>query len=109
MKVRSSDLLVSIAVPFDREIDNINERARNTMIGIGLMALAMVAGVGYWAINNTFRPLRDIEKTASRIAAGDLSQRVPVYPRNTELGRSEERRVGRACGGRRARRRRPGG
>ena len=87
MKVKNTDVLVSIAVPFDREIDNINERARNTMIGIGLMALAMVAGVGYWAINNTFRPLRDIEKTASRIAAGDLGQRVPVYPRNTELGR----------------------
>ncbi|RBP65522.1 two-component system OmpR family sensor kinase [Brevibacterium sanguinis] len=87
MKVQNTDILVSIAVPFDREIDNINERARNTMIGIGLMALAMVAGVGYWAINNTFRPLRDIEKTASRIAAGDLSQRVPSFPRNTELGR----------------------
>ncbi|WP_209323838.1 sensor histidine kinase [Brevibacterium renqingii] len=87
MKVKNTDVLVSIAVPFDREIDNINERARNTMVGIGLLALAMVAGVGYWAINNTFRPLRDIEKTASRIAGGDLSQRVPVYPRNTELGR----------------------
>ncbi len=87
MKVQNTDILVAIAVPFDREIDNINERARNTMIGIGLMALAMVAGVGYWAINNTFRPLRDIEKTASRIAAGDLSQRVPSFPRNTELGR----------------------
>src|SRR5699024_10435530 len=81
MKVKNTDVLC------EREIDNINERARNTMIGIGLMALAMVAGVGYWAINNTFRPLRDIEKTASRIAAGDLGQRVPVYPRNTELGR----------------------
>lgn len=87
MKVQNTDVLVSIAVPFDREIDNINERARNTMIGIGLLALAMVAGIGYWAINNTFRPLRDIEKTASRIAAGDLSQRVPTFPRNTELGR----------------------
>ncbi|MDN6529352.1 MAG: HAMP domain-containing protein, partial [Brevibacterium sp.] len=87
MKVQNTDVLVSIAVPFDREIDGINERARNTMIGIGLLALAMVAGVGYWAINNTFRPLRDIEKTASRIAAGDLSQRVPTFPRNTELGR----------------------
>ncbi|RAD07325.1 two-component sensor histidine kinase, partial [Burkholderia multivorans] len=51
------------------------------------LALAMVAGIGYWAINNTFRPLRDIEKTASRIAGGDLSQRVPTFPRNTELGR----------------------
>ncbi len=80
MKVQNTQVLVTIAVPFDREIDNINERARNTMIGIGLLALAMVAGIGYWAINNTFRPLRDIEKTASRIAGGDLSQRVPTFP-----------------------------
>ncbi|GAA0035365.1 MULTISPECIES: sensor histidine kinase [Brevibacterium] len=87
MKVQNTQVLVTIAVPFDREIDNINERSRNTMIGIGLLALALVAGVGYWAINNTFRPLRDIEKTASRIAGGDLSQRVPTFPRNTELGR----------------------
>lgn len=87
MKVQNTDILVTIAVPFDTEIDNINERARNTMIGIGLMALAMIAGIGYWAINNTFRPLRDIETTASRIAVGDLSQRVPSFPRNTELGR----------------------
>ena len=35
MKVKNTDVLVSIAVPFDREVDNINERARNTMIGIG--------------------------------------------------------------------------
>ncbi|WP_433913748.1 sensor histidine kinase [Brevibacterium litoralis] len=87
LKVENSDLLVAIAIPFDADVDAISERARNTMVGIGLLAFALVAGVGYFLITNTFRPLKDIEKTASRIAAGDLSQRVTPYPRGTELGR----------------------
>ncbi|WP_236864620.1 sensor histidine kinase [Brevibacterium daeguense] len=87
LRVENSSLLVAIGVPFDRDIDAISERARNTMVGIGMLALALVAGVGYFAITNTFRPLKDIEETASRIAAGDLSQRVTTYPPNTELGR----------------------
>lgn len=87
LRVQDTQLLVAIAVPFDEDIDAISERARNTMLGIGMLALALVAGVGYFAITNTFRPLKDIEKTASRIAGGDLSQRVTPYPRGTELGR----------------------
>lgn len=87
LQVQGTPWLVAVAVPFDRDVDDISERARNTMVGIGLLALALVAGVGYFAITNTFRPLKNIEETASRIAAGDLSQRVSKYPRNTELGR----------------------
>ncbi|OFS25895.1 MULTISPECIES: ATP-binding protein [unclassified Brevibacterium] len=87
LPLKNSDMLVAIALPFDKDIDDISEYARNTMIGIGVLALAIVGGVGYFAITNTFRPLRDIEKTASRIAAGDLSQRVTEYPSSTELGR----------------------
>src|SRR5690625_1526295 len=87
LRVENSQLLVAIAVPFDQDIDAVGERARNTVLGIGMLALALVAGVGYFAITNTFRPLHDIEKTASKIAAGDLSQRVTTYPSSTELGR----------------------
>ncbi len=87
LRVENSQLLVAIAVPFDQDIDAVGERARNTVLGIGMLALALVAGVGYFAITNTFRPLHDIENTASKIAAGDLSQRVSTYPSNTELGR----------------------
>jgi two-component system OmpR family sensor kinase len=87
LHVKDSPLLVAIAIPFEQDIDTVSERARNTMLGIGMLALALVAGVGYFAITNTFRPLKDIETTASKIAAGDLSQRVTPYPDNTELGR----------------------
>lgn len=87
LRVENSELIVAIAVPFDQDIDAVGERARNTVLGIGMLALALVAGIGYFAITSTFRPLHEIENTASKIAAGDLSQRVPIYPSNTELGR----------------------
>ncbi|PLS30149.1 sensor protein [Bifidobacterium margollesii] len=38
------------------------------------------------AIDRTLLPLKRIEKTAAKIAAGDLSQRVPRSPENTEVG-----------------------
>ena len=37
-------------------------------------------------IRTTLRPLKRIEKTASKIASGDLSRRVPSAPENTEVG-----------------------
>ncbi|WEV71855.1 HAMP domain-containing sensor histidine kinase [Bifidobacterium sp. ESL0790] len=37
-------------------------------------------------IQRTLLPLKRIEKTAAKIAAGDLSQRVPTMPENTEVG-----------------------
>ena len=87
LRVQDTDMVVAIGVPFERDIDDISNYTQNTIVGIGLLALAIVAGVGYFAITNTFKPLKEIERTASRIAAGDLSQRVPEYPRNTEVGR----------------------
>jgi two-component system OmpR family sensor kinase len=85
--VNKTDFNVAVAIPFDRDVDQITTYARNSSLGIGLLAMAIVAGVGYFAITNTFRPLKDIETTAGRIAAGDLTQRVTEYPPGTELGR----------------------
>ncbi|MCI2265955.1 sensor histidine kinase [Sediminivirga luteola] len=87
LTVQNTDFVVAIALPFEQDIDGITERARNTMIGIGIIALGLAGGVGYIIVTHTFRPLREIQDTAARIAAGDLSQRVRPYPRNTEMGR----------------------
>lgn len=38
------------------------------------------------SIRQALKPLKRIEKTAAQIAAGDLSQRVPAAPTNTEIG-----------------------
>jgi two-component system OmpR family sensor kinase len=41
-------------------------------------------------VTSTFAPLREVEQTAARFAAGDFSQRLGRAPRNTEVGRLNE-------------------
>jgi two-component system OmpR family sensor kinase len=41
-------------------------------------------------VTSTFTPLREVEDTAARFAAGDFSQRLERAPRNTEVGRLNE-------------------
>ncbi|MFG2043444.1 sensor histidine kinase [Dactylosporangium sp. NPDC048998] len=54
---------------------------------VGLSIVAMVAGVGIWLVRSSLRPLAHIERTATAIAAGDLSQRAPEQDPRTEVGR----------------------
>lgn len=53
---------------------------------ICVLIFIIAATVGWILITRSLRPLRDIERTASKIAAGDLSQRVPTLPETTEVG-----------------------
>jgi two-component system OmpR family sensor kinase len=41
-------------------------------------------------VTSTFSPLREVEATAARFAAGDFSQRLERAPHNTEVGRLNE-------------------
>jgi two-component system OmpR family sensor kinase len=41
-------------------------------------------------VTSTFAPLREVEDTAARFAAGDFSQRLERAPKNTEVGRLNE-------------------
>ncbi|QSB15711.1 HAMP domain-containing histidine kinase [Natronosporangium hydrolyticum] len=74
------------------DADNAVSRLVWTEVVVGAAVLALLAGVGVVAVRGSLRPLREIERTAGAIAAGDLSQRVPepepppVTP-HTELGR----------------------
>ncbi|WP_432511288.1 sensor histidine kinase [Kineococcus sp. SYSU DK001] len=68
--------------------------ATRTLSDFRTVALAVAAGVlvlgGFFAalaIRRSFRPLDDIERTASAIAGGDLSRRVPDAAPGTEIGR----------------------
>ena len=51
-------------------------------LGVALIAAALAA----WATRRSLRPLAEAERTAAAIAAGDLTRRVPSYPRATEAG-----------------------
>ncbi len=53
---------------------------------VGLMALGGVGVLAGWAVRRSLRPLRDVERTAEAIAAGDLSVRVPPADPRTEVG-----------------------
>ncbi|MGB5953420.1 MAG: HAMP domain-containing sensor histidine kinase [Ornithinimicrobium sp.] len=44
---------------------------------VGLATLLAVAAIGWWLVRRAFRPLTRIEDTASAIAAGDLTRRIP--------------------------------
>ena len=61
------------------------------LAGIDLIVSIIIIGglaiVGVAIVRASLRPLRDIERTAQAIAAGDLSRRVPDQDPVTEVGR----------------------
>ena len=54
------------------------------VVGVAIVVLALI--IGSLIIARTLSPLKNIKKTAAKIAAGDLSQRLPSLPENTEVG-----------------------
>ena len=54
------------------------------MVGIAVVLIGAILGT--ILVQSTLAPLKRIEKTAAKIAAGDLSQRVPDLPESTEVG-----------------------
>ena len=83
-----SDTAVNIAValPLSGATQTVAD-FRTIAIGTGAAVLLLGTGLAALAIRRSFRPLDAIERTASAIAAGDLSQRVPPAPASTEIGR----------------------
>lgn len=51
----------------------------------GLIVLLAFAVLGWYAVRRTLRPLTNIQSTARRIAAGDLTQRIPVHQTRDEV------------------------
>jgi two-component system OmpR family sensor kinase len=63
--------------------------ARFTVIFLGFAVAVVVFGAAttQLLVTSTFAPLRDVEATAARFAAGDYSQRLGGATPNTEVGR----------------------
>jgi two-component system OmpR family sensor kinase len=63
--------------------------ARYTVIFLGFAIAVVVFGAAttQLLVTSTFAPLRDVEATAARFAAGDYSQRLGGATPNTEVGR----------------------
>ncbi|GLX10471.1 putative sensor histidine kinase PhoR [Microbispora sp. NBRC 16548] len=69
------------------DIDGTVSRLVVIVLGVGLAVLVALGIACYWLVRRSLRPLGEIERTAEAIAAGDLSRRVPLRHRRTEMGR----------------------
>lgn len=77
--------VVFIGLSLSDQIDTSNTLTRFcAMVGIAVVLIGAILGT--IVVQSTLAPLKRVEKTAAKIAAGDLSQRVPDLPENTEVG-----------------------
>lgn len=77
--------VVFIGLSLSDQIDTSNTLTRFcAMVGIAVVLIGAILGT--IVVQSTLAPLKRIEKTAAKIATGDLSQRVPDLPENTEVG-----------------------
>jgi two-component system, OmpR family, sensor kinase len=75
-----------VAVPLSGT-DGTLAKLRAVEIAVTAIALAVVLGLGWWLVRASLHPLRDIERTADAITAGQLTERVPEDRARTEVGR----------------------
>jgi len=68
-------------------VDETSNRLRVIFVFIGLIALFLIAFASRMVIKIGLRPLVAVEETAEKIAAGDLSARLPDAKPDTEVGR----------------------
>ena len=68
-------------------VDETTSRLRIVFVLIGLLALLLIAFASRMVIRIGLRPLVAVEETAEKIAAGDLSARLPDAKPDTEVGR----------------------
>lgn len=82
----SQDLgIVYIGLSLSDQMDTISTLTRFcVLVGIAVVLLGGV--ISALVVQRTLNPLKRIEKTAAKIADGDLSQRIEAGPANTEVG-----------------------
>ncbi|GII88345.1 two-component sensor histidine kinase [Sphaerisporangium siamense] len=76
------------------DIDATVTRLAVIVATVGGVVLVLLGFACHWLVRRSLRPLGEIERTAGAIARGDLSRRVPLRHRRTEVGR-----LGRAING----------
>lgn len=80
-----SDLAVIVATPMNATYTVVPLVAVLT-ITFGLATLMAAIALSWVLVTRAFEPLARVERTAARIAAGDLSQRIEDYNPRTEIG-----------------------
>jgi two-component system OmpR family sensor kinase len=81
---RGGVLMTAISL---EDVDAAVADARQVLAGAGLVALAVIAVAAWLAIRLGLRPLDRMVDTATRIAEGHITERVPVRSHDSEVGR----------------------
>ena len=84
ISVQGRTVPYAVALSQDRVHDTV-ERLAAIIAFAGLIALLACAVLGWYAVRRALRPLRRIQDTARDIAAGDLTQRIPVQHTRDEV------------------------
>jgi signal transduction histidine kinase len=77
-----------MTVMVGRRIDNLESEIRRlvvAMTGVGVFALALVLGGGWWMVGRGLAPIERISHTARSMIDGDLGARIPIPRVESEL------------------------
>ncbi|MCI9890013.1 HAMP domain-containing histidine kinase [Micrococcales bacterium 31B] len=77
---------VTLMLPLDYTHSTVQELTL-LIIVVGVIVVTLGIIIGGYATHRSLRPLREVEKTAADIAAGDLSRRVPTTNTSLEVAR----------------------
>ncbi|KAB7789076.1 sensor histidine kinase [Bifidobacterium cebidarum] len=77
--------VVYIGLSMSDQIDTLKTLTQYCIV-VGIAVVLLGGSLSTLIIQRTLMPLKRMEKTAAKIAAGDLSQRIPSAPENTEVG-----------------------
>lgn len=75
---------VYVALPLT-SVDRTMHEMALIIVLVGTLVVLIGMGAGGYVTHRALEPLRDVEATASQIAGGDLSQRVPVTDTSLEV------------------------
>ena len=81
-----SDGLVHVTALPLTDVDDTISRLVTFEVIATLIALGVLAAVTWWVIRLGIRPIKQMTRTATEIAGGDLSHRVPQMAPSTEAG-----------------------
>lgn len=84
-RLNTNEATVAVAVPLVNAESTVRQLALLS-VGIGILTIAVVGVLGWFAVRRAFRPLTRIEDTAAAIAGGDLTRRLPPPRTQDEVG-----------------------
>lgn len=82
----NAPLVVVVGAPLDDVTDATRALTRSLLVGVPVV-VALLAGLVWWLVGRTLRPVEAIRAEVGEIGGSDLHRRVPVPPGDDEVAR----------------------